>query len=238
MNEHKQGPGLPQVINLVLAVVLGLSVVGFLLGIRPAASVSGLTVREAPAAPRGVSPGKPYRALRQGATSRGEVTSDLSRLRASIPAVTAKVPPQTAALRQQALATRARRGAYDGAPPTVPHPVEWQTSAACLACHQKGMRLQGRLAPPLSHPIYANCTQCHAPGIAGEIAGGLQVASSFEGLSSAGKGPRAWPGAPPQIPHAVSMRENCAACHGVTGREGMRTDHPQRQNCTQCHVPR
>jgi cytochrome c-type protein NapB len=50
-------------------------------------------------------------------------------------------------------------------------------------------------------------------------------------------GVRAYTGAPPEIPHSTWMRETCLACHGGTGAEGLRTRHPQRQSCTQCHAP-
>jgi cytochrome c-type protein NapB len=34
------------------------------------------------------------------------------------------------------------------------------------------------------------------------------------------------------------MRENCAACHtGPAAREEIRTSHPERTRCRQCHVP-
>jgi hypothetical protein len=34
------------------------------------------------------------------------------------------------------------------------------------------------------------------------------------------------------------MRENCAACHtGPAAREEIRTTHPERIRCRQCHVP-
>jgi cytochrome c-type protein NapB len=50
-------------------------------------------------------------------------------------------------------------------------------------------------------------------------------------------GSRAHPGAPPVIPHKVFMRENCLSCHsGPGGREEIRTTHPERTRCMQCHV--
>lgn len=47
------------------------------------------------------------------------------------------------------------------------------------------------------------------------------------------------PGDPPVIPHAVKANqdgEDCNACHrdGVKGAPA--TSHPERLNCTQCHV--
>ena len=44
--------------------------------------------------------------------------------------------------------------------------------------------------------------------------------------------------APPTIPHKTFMRENCVACHaGPAAREEIRTSHPERRRCRQCHVP-
>ena len=210
---------------------------GFIIGIRPASSNAGLVHRPVHTV-RGVVQSKPYRALRLRAGQRSAlVTSDLNRLRADIPKVTAAVPPQTEEQRRAALAARAARRAFDGAPPTVPHPLDQQGVDTCLACHRQGLRLKGRLAPAMSHRAYTSCTQCHAPGVAGGPAPAVQAASSFSGMTSPGRGDRAWQGAPPRIPHAVFMREHCAACHGVNGRQGLRTSHPSRRSCVQCHVP-
>ena len=237
MSNHEPGPSVPQVVNVALAVVVGLSVVGFVFGIRPADSSAGLGLSQIPSA-RGVVPSQPYRALRNRSLGRSAlVTSDLDRLRSHIPAVTAKVPPQTEQQKKEALAARAARRAFDGAPPTLPHPVDQQSAEGSLACHEMGIRLKGRIAPVMSHKAYASCTQCHTAAVNGQ-AGAVQVPSSFSGLASPGKGDRAWPGAPPLIPHTTQMREACAACHGVNGRPGLRTSHPERQNCVQCHVPR
>jgi hypothetical protein len=44
------------------------------------------------------------------------------------------------------------------------------------------------------------------------------------------------PGSPPPIPHALQMRENCRACHAGPGAvSGLRTTHPERVTCRQCH---
>jgi nitrate reductase cytochrome c-type subunit len=67
----------------------------------------------------------------------------------------------------------------------------------------------------------------------------LFVASEYEGLAQdLVAGDRATPGAPPRIPHRILMRENCVACHdGSAAREEIRTTHPERWRCRQCHVP-
>ncbi len=65
------------------------------------------------------------------------------------------------------------------------------------------------------------------------------MASGFEGLAQdLTAGDRATAGAPPRIPHRMLMRENCVACHdGPGAREEVRTSHPERWRCRQCHVP-
>jgi cytochrome c-type protein NapB len=65
------------------------------------------------------------------------------------------------------------------------------------------------------------------------------VASGFVGLGQDLRaGSRATPGAPPTLPHRVLMRENCNACHdGPGAREEIRTSHPERWRCQQCHIP-
>jgi nitrate reductase (cytochrome), electron transfer subunit len=48
---------------------------------------------------------------------------------------------------------------------------------------------------------------------------------------------RAFDGAPPTIPHSTLMRTDCLSCHGPQGLYGLRTPHPERQSCLQCHAP-
>ena len=44
-------------------------------------------------------------------------------------------------------------------------------------------------------------------------------------------------GSPPPIPHALQMRENCLACHAGPGAVlEIRSTHPERWNCRQCHA--
>jgi cytochrome c-type protein NapB len=135
--------------------------------------------------------------------------------------------------------TRASRRAFNGAPPVIPHLVENTTDAACYACHGKGMRIADRVANQMSHEFLANCTQCHAtpsPSVFGNV--DTAVASTFVGLPAPTKGERAYPGAPPTIPHSTWMRQTCLACHGnETGWAGLQSTHPWRINCTQCHGP-
>lgn len=138
-------------------------------------------------------------------------------------------------------ALRAERRLFDGAPPVIPH---LRLGAACISCHNdEGMAVEALgFAPPSPHELTAglsavsHCEQCHVFQRAQET----WVESTFV----------AWPqdlragerfswGSPPVMPHGSLMRENCKACHsGPAAREEIRTDHPERLMCSQCHVER
>ncbi len=140
-----------------------------------------------------------------------------------------------------ALAKRKLRRAYDGAPPTIPHRVLQMGPLDCTTCHAGGVQLGALKAPKISHPSFQSCTQCHVvmddprPGVLNG-APIVKTENGFAGLPSWGKGSRAWLGAPPTIPHPTLMRGDCASCHGATGTQGIKSTHPRRQSCTQCHV--
>lgn len=145
-----------------------------------------------------------------------------------------KIQPEQ---KEFALAMREQRRAFNGAPPTVPHPIDQTSAKSCLACHGAGARSQSLRIPQMSHKFYVNCTQCHvesSPSFAKPIE---FRKNSFVGLAAPKAGPRAYSKAPPQIPHTTWMRSNCLSCHGNAGSHGMKTTHPWRTNCTQCHAP-
>lgn len=134
---------------------------------------------------------------------------------------------------------RAARRAYDGAPPVIPHD---DPGAACGACHDAdGQSIGSQFAPASPHlgtdaaGAMQRCRQCHVFVTTDR----LVTESRFVGLPQNGRlGERATPGAPPTIPHRLLMRENCAACHTGSGaRPEIRSTHPERQRCRQCHVP-
>jgi cytochrome c-type protein NapB len=135
---------------------------------------------------------------------------------------------------------RATTRAYDGAPPPIPHDASLGT---CLTCHDDdGAEIAGvGVAPASPHGALPasgsmqRCRQCHVPIATPAVF----VASRFAGLPQGPwKGARATPGAPPTIPHAIQLRENCLACHAGPGaRAEIRTSHPERARCRQCHVP-
>jgi cytochrome c-type protein NapB len=141
---------------------------------------------------------------------------------------------------EPALLARAARRAFDGAPPVIPHPVTAGGVAECLACHESGLMLGELRARPMPHAAFTSCTQCHvteaaAPPVDGERRT-VGTGSDFTPLESPRAGVRAWAGAPPAIPHSTQLRERCLACHGLLGRAGMRSPHPQRTSCLQCHA--
>lgn len=159
-------------------------------------------------------------------------------------AVAAALTNVTEEQRLEAIAQRQSRRAFDGAPPVVPHPVPQESTAACLACHANGLAIKDRVAPKISHAHYGGCTQCHVPAKTGpRITGDPMLLAAladnvFSGAVAPAKGERAFPGAPPTTPHSTLMRSDCNSCHGPTGLFGLRTPHPDRQSCVQCHAPK
>jgi nitrate reductase (cytochrome), electron transfer subunit len=123
---------------------------------------------------------------------------------------------------------------FDGAPPTIPHDVAELGRQDCLSCHLEGDAVSdGQQATATPHPELERCQQCHVPQtLAGDF-----VASDFAG-GVYPMGQRAHAEAPWLIPHPLTMRENCLGCHGPEADEAaLRTDHPERIRCQQCHVP-
>lgn len=136
---------------------------------------------------------------------------------------------------------RAERRAYDGAPPTIPHQAQ---GADCPTCHTRvGVAVEGLgFAPASPHEqtvglgMSSRCRQCHVPATTNDV----WVESEFLGEpQNLEPGPRMYALAPPTIPHPTFMRENCLACHdGAAAREAIRTSHPERTACRQCHAER
>lgn len=139
--------------------------------------------------------------------------------------------------KRKALASREELRAFNGAPPTIPHKIDQMSTTSCMVCHSEGIVSPSLRAPAMSHQFYANCTQCHVEKNSADFTAIEFQPNSFVGLPAPEAGHRAYPGAPPLIPHSTWMRENCLSCHGFTGQEGLKTTHPWRQNCTQCHGP-
>ena len=219
-------------------IALALAFAGYAVGVRQIPSRAGGHV-PAPRASAQLAPSYgELRSLRRGVNANmyeGAVD-------ALVPAESSTTGPgaQNEADRLQALAARALRRAYDGAPPSIPHSIDQQALPDCLSCHERGAKIAGKVAPRPNHPRYDSCTQCHVvsndprPG-RGPVP--PLTDNTFVGLSSPERGERAWPGAPPTIPHSTWMRVQCSSCHGPSGKHGIKTSHPYRQSCTQCHAP-
>jgi cytochrome c-type protein NapB len=129
--------------------------------------------------------------------------------------------------------------AYPGAPPAIPHDVEpaWLRTQACNTCHARGGWVpdQRAYAPVTPHPQYRNCMQCHVDG----ADGALFVPNDFRPAPRPAIDQQALDGSPPPIPHALQLRGNCLACHaGPAAVAEVRTTHPERANCRQCHAAR
>lgn len=152
--------------------------------------------------------------------------------------------------------------AYPGAPPRVPHGLTADEfrGTVCNSCHERGafvLRLSS-YAPVTPHPEYADCLQCHVAddrvvGIGLPTGGANSICLQCHVpdaqpplLVPVDWRPAAWPvteqhalpGSPPAVPHDLQLRGNCLACHiGPAGVEEIRTTHPERANCRQCHIP-
>jgi len=138
---------------------------------------------------------------------------------------------------RRTLAAYYARRAYAGAPPVVPHQVEEAEGGgkACLSCHRDGGWAPrfGAYAPVVPHPELTSCRQCHVPRAAADTF----RATTWETVTSPAIDRAAMPGSPPPIPHGLQMRENCLACHaGPAAVVEIRTTHPERVNCRQCHA--
>lgn len=136
-------------------------------------------------------------------------------------------------------AVRAERRLFEGAPPVIPHQP---FGAPCISCHQPpGLALAGvGFAPASPHagtPGLGNasrCQQCHVF----QRTTTTWKRNSFAGMrQDLRHGERLNPLAPPVMPHPLFLHEACLTCHdGPGAREEIRTTHPERVRCQQCHA--
>lgn len=128
--------------------------------------------------------------------------------------------------------------AYQGAPPTIPHPVQADGiigENSCLKCHKNGGYVSDfdAFAPVTPHPQLVSCRQCHVP----TNTEGLFKPNNWSEIEGVPIHNRALISSPPTIPHAIAMRENCLSCHsGPSAVKELRVTHPERTNCLQCHA--
>ena len=90
-----------------------------------------------------------------------------------------------------ALALREQNRAFNGAPPTVPHPVDQMPAQVCAACHSNGFKTETLRIPKMSHQFLENCTQCHVENNPKHMTASLFRENSFVGLPAPTGGPRA-----------------------------------------------
>ncbi len=138
---------------------------------------------------------------------------------------------------QRSLNTYYNNRAFYGAPPSIPHDVEERNmgSNSCLKCHENGgfVNKYNAYSPVTPHPEKINCRQCHVPKKSND----LFVATNWSRTKGPSIGNKALVSSPPIIPHQIQLRENCLSCHaGPSAPKEIRTTHPERVNCRQCHV--
>lgn len=130
------------------------------------------------------------------------------------------------------------RRAYPGAPPIIPHEVLDKKGIGgntCTGCHAQGGYVPQfkAYAPVTPHPQWSNCVQCHVP--AAEKTRFRETAFVPAARPTLVKAALA--GGPPAVPHSLEYRSACQSCHAGPGAvKEIRTPHPERQNCRQCHV--
>jgi cytochrome c-type protein NapB len=227
-----------RLLSVAGAAVLTVAVAGFISGTR---APERTQVPEVESKTNGFSLARGYGDLRAGrrGPNANMYEQAFAWLRSAGPSLTDPVE-QTEEERLSALEARRARRAYAGAPPVVPHSIQEREAAACLTCHGTGSRLAGLRAPMMSHQEYTMCVQCHAPQRqeSSRVRAMAPVGEDnlFVGVSEPGPGEIAWEGAPPLVPHATFMRESCNSCHGPHGAQGLKTPHPVRASCSQCHA--
>jgi cytochrome c-type protein NapB len=102
-------------------------------------------------------------------------------------------------------------------------------------CHRNGGWVHDfkAYAPVTPHPELVNCRQCHSKQDEVPTFQATQFAAYEPPKVKGG----VLPGSPPPIPHPLEMRSNCVACHAGPGAVvEIRTTHPERMNCRQCHA--
>jgi cytochrome c-type protein NapB len=241
MSQEREHLG--RLLAVALLTVVAAAVVGYFTGTRDSAYRSAEPAASAgrsPAESSDVPPAPTYPAVAGQVRQPSGAKANLRDLAAPPVQAAEEAALSGGPLTTRALRKRAANRAYQAAPPLIPHAVSPRAGANCATCHEKGIQVGEERAPKPSHEPYSNCTQCHiatsAPtGLASLDDDGEPVFNRFEGLPES-QGERAWAGAPPVIPHSLHLREDCLKCHGESGTPGIRTSHPERTNCNQCHA--
>lgn len=172
------------------------------------------------------------------------------------------IPPDRARERSAHPRTLARYRflrAYPGAPPRIPHGFtadEFRTGA-CNTCHERGGYSPrfSAYVPVTPHPDMPACLQCHVgrDEVTGVSLPDLDPSTVCRQCHAPGASrwaeasidwrPQPWPSLAtssdgvPSIAHDLFFRGNCLACHsGPSAVAEIRTSHPERAGCRECHV--
>ena len=230
-------------IQLAAFVVTSLAVVGYFTGLQspmhspPTSEPSGVDVGKAKAAANSkdrVIPATHYSKLAEATRGLRRHTQLISLKSTFDPLAEIEIDPED---KIASLRRREQNSAFNGAPPTIPHPIEQRSDVSCVACHGDGIKTETLRIPRMSHAMLTNCTQCHVERNSQHMTAVEFRENEFDGLPAPIEGRRSFSGAPPQIPHSTWMRSDCMSCHGYSGLHGIRTTHPWRNNCLQCHAP-
>lgn len=187
---------------LIAFIIVSVAVVGFFTGLQgpmkitaanSSSSRSRLSGIQSRQPEEGVIPAAHYSEM--AATSRtNQGRTQLTSLKSTVaPLAEIKITLED---KLMALEQRGRNRAYNGAPPTVPHSIDQQTDASCVACHQNGAVASTIRIPRMSHQFLTNCTQCHVESHSRHLKSELFRENSFAGLPTPVAGPRSYPGAP------------------------------------------
>ncbi len=132
---------------------------------------------------------------------------------------------------------RSANRAFYTAPPVVPHELDNLGNEDCQICHEEVLDLGDRVSVPTPHPQFSNCLQCHVGTEPPAFLDKVEIESDWIGLEEPGRIERENEVAPPVLPHRLFLRDRCLSCHNPEHpRVNMRTSHPERSNCLQCHV--
>lgn len=220
-----------------------------------------VAVQRAPPSPE-AEPGRVAVAAPPAPSESIPAEAQVFRTRAGMTAIAFAAPREREA-HPRTLATMRYLRAYPGAPPRIPHeltPDEVRTGA-CKTCHERGgySRRFAAYVPVTPHPATDSCLQCHVGLDEGMAVPSASPDANRRCRHCHGVGGRAradrdgslewrttvWPrlspkrsdGTPPPIPHDLQSRGNCLACHaGPAAVAEIRTTHPDRADCRQCHV--
>lgn len=144
-------------VTVVLVATITIAVAGYVTGTSYPPSHGGYRADAAPETHPARVPTQAGMAQARYADRNAELSAAFARLGpAPVGARSGATPAERQAMRD---ALRA----FEGAPPMLPHAVDQRGMPACLACHQDGMTVNGRVAPAMTHTAYASCLQCHAP---------------------------------------------------------------------------